>query len=305
MTAEAEVAPSFRHAEQPAPELLAPDSITAEFAGNTLVVSTIAAALIMQTMHPAIGAAVDRYSVFRTDPYGRGIRSLDSIALWVYGGPAAIEEGNRLRELHKPIKGVDEHGRRYSALNPEAYGWVHGTVFAWAVTSYPLFFGRKLTEDEEERLYQETLQLGRILRVPPKQLPPNREAYWAYYREMVATKLEKHPIADYLINELIVGPPPPPGVPKLLHPLWTIVGRVAGRAAKLATVGTMPPEVRAILEQPWSRADEIRLRALFAIIRPIHRRLPERLRYLPLAVHARRHARSVAAIKRRALTSFV
>ena len=32
--------------------------------------------------------------------------------MWVYGGPAAVQEGIRLRRLHAPIKGVTADGRR-------------------------------------------------------------------------------------------------------------------------------------------------------------------------------------------------
>jgi hypothetical protein len=39
-----------------------------------------------------------------------------------------------------------------------------------------------------------------------------------------------------------------------------------------------------------------------ALIRPVHDRLPERLRYTPIAYHARRHARAVEAIRARATT---
>ena len=90
-------------------------------------------AFMLQVMHPTISTAVDRHSVFRTDPLGRAVRSFDSVMLWVYGGQAAIDEGRRLRVLHKTIKGVDDDGRRYSALDPEAYAWVHATAFVSSV----------------------------------------------------------------------------------------------------------------------------------------------------------------------------
>ncbi|MEV4673812.1 MULTISPECIES: oxygenase MpaB family protein [Actinomadura] len=38
-------------------------------------------------------------------------------------------ETDRLREIHKGIKGVDAAGRRYHPLNPEAYLWVHATLY--------------------------------------------------------------------------------------------------------------------------------------------------------------------------------
>src|SRR5690606_39783032 len=60
---------------------------------------------------------VDRLSGFRTDPLGRAARSFASVQTWVYGGRTAIEEGRRLREMHKPLSAVDEEGRRHHALS--------------------------------------------------------------------------------------------------------------------------------------------------------------------------------------------
>jgi uncharacterized protein (DUF2236 family) len=155
-----------------------------------------------------------------------------------------IEEGIRLRELHKPIKGTDEHGRRYAALNAEAYAWVHCTTFAWAVAAFPTVRGRPLTSEEEHQLYDEVLQLADILQVPRRYVPPDVEAYWAYYDKMVAERLENHPMAQQILNELVGSVPAPPFLPRPLHPLWWPIGKIGGHAAWLGTVGTMPPEVR-------------------------------------------------------------
>src|SRR5689334_3011751 len=136
---------------RPDPELLGPHTLLWQEAGDIRYLATIGSALIIQTMLPAIGAAVDQYSVYRTDPWGRGVRSIDSVLLWIYGGQAALEESRRLRELHRSIKGFDDDGRPYHALQAEPYAWVHGTVFAWLVRSYPLIHGRELTDAEQEQ----------------------------------------------------------------------------------------------------------------------------------------------------------
>ena len=78
-------------------------------------------ALLMQVAHPMVGAGVGEHSVYKTDPWGRLYRSLNSLMTQIYGSERAVAEGPRLQELHRGIKGVDAQGRRYSALNPEAY----------------------------------------------------------------------------------------------------------------------------------------------------------------------------------------
>ena len=43
----------------------------------------------------------------------------------------------QVREYHIGIKGVDDQGRRYSALNPDVFYWAHATFFM-SHASWPL-----------------------------------------------------------------------------------------------------------------------------------------------------------------------
>jgi uncharacterized protein (DUF2236 family) len=40
-----------------------------------------AAAFVLPVMHPMVSAAVHSHSVFRTDPLGRAVRSVESVLL--------------------------------------------------------------------------------------------------------------------------------------------------------------------------------------------------------------------------------
>jgi len=252
--------------------------------GDTLFVPLTAGAFMLQAMHPTVSAAVDEHSVFRTDPLGRAIRSFDSVMLWVYGGQAAVEEGMRLRRLHAPIMGTGADGQRYRALDPEAYAWVHATAFVTAVTVHPLVRGRPLTPREQEELYEEMLQLGEILMVPNSAMPQTTREYWDLYATTVRERLRRTPVADELLR-MIRSPPLP-----LPEPLRTLAGpgrRAAGGLLALLMIGGMTPDARKVLGVRWSPAHDAQLRALMALARPVHARLPETLRYFPLATHAR------------------
>lgn len=78
---------------EPDPEPPPPGGILWDIAGEVRSLLALPAALTLQVAHPAVGAGVDEHSVFRTDPWGRGERSLRSVMLWVYGGDAAAQEG--------------------------------------------------------------------------------------------------------------------------------------------------------------------------------------------------------------------
>ncbi|OUC99474.1 oxygenase MpaB family protein [Streptosporangium minutum] len=275
---------------RPDPEPFGPGDLLWEGMGDQRLMLLLGGALVMQVMHPAIGAAVGDHSVYRTDPWGRLTRSLTSLQTWVYGGPEAIQEGRRLREMHKDIQGVDAQGRSYHALSAEPYAWVHLTAFERAVTMAK-YFGQPYSPGEERRLYEEIIHLGRILRVPERMFPATVDDYWRYFHDMVDTTLESHPTAhDVLRTALTVGPPPI--MPAPLRRLWGPLGLTSGRVNHFVTVGTLPPAVRRKLELPWTARDEVRLRRLGRAVAATVPHLPERARYMPIAYRARQAARA-------------
>ncbi|GHA76963.1 oxygenase MpaB family protein [Streptomyces termitum] len=262
-------------------------------AGDVRALLMLPAALTMQVARPAIGAGVDEHSVFRTDPWGRGERSLRSVQLWVYGGDEAAAEGRRLRRLHRDIQGTDAHGRRYHALTPAHYAWVHAT-------GYPVYrhglalLHRPLTEAQDRRLYAEWLQVGRILGIHDRDMPQTVEEFWPYYRKVLAEELEANDVVRELLDPDAPVPAPDRGPLLLrlaLRPLWPLLRRPFQKARAFLTTGLMPPDARAALGLEWTPEQERRLRRLARALRLVVPVLPERLRYLPLAREARKAAR--------------
>ncbi|EFL22077.1 LOW QUALITY PROTEIN: conserved hypothetical protein, partial [Streptomyces himastatinicus ATCC 53653] len=149
--------------DQSTPEPPPVGGILWSIAGDIRSVLALPAATAMQVAHPGVGAGVDQHSAFRTDPWGRGERSLQSVQLWVYGGERAAREGRRLRTAHEPIRGVDAHGRPYHALDPALYAWVHATAFPAYLHAQRYLGRRPFTGAEERQLYAELLRVGRIL----------------------------------------------------------------------------------------------------------------------------------------------
>ncbi|MFG2530617.1 oxygenase MpaB family protein [Streptomyces sp. NPDC048516] len=266
-------------------------------AGDIRILLTLPAALTMQVAHPAVGAGVDDHSVFRTDPWGRGERSLTSLQLWVYGGEGAAAEGRRLRQLHKTIQGTDAHGRKYHALTPAYYAWVHAT-------GYPVFrnaqryLGRPFTEAQERQLYAEWLQVGRILGIHDRDMPQSIEEFWPYYQKVLDNVLEE----TVVVRELVARDPSLP-VPDrgprwlrlLLRLTWPWLCPRFARFRRFLTIGLMPPEARCAIGLDWTDAQERRLRRFGRVVRAVVPVLPERLRFLPVARRARQAARRQAA----------
>ncbi|WP_327153866.1 oxygenase MpaB family protein [Streptomyces tubercidicus] len=262
-------------------------------AGDIRMLLTLPAALAMQVAHPAVGAGVDDHSVFRTDPWGRGERSLASLQLWVYGGEAAAAEGRRLRTLHKTIQGTDAHGRAYHALTPAYYAWVHAT-------GYPVFrhaqhyLGRPFTEAQERALYAEWLQVGRVLGIHDRDMPQSIEEFWPYYQKVLDNELEETVVVKELLATDVPLPAPDRG-PRWLRLLlalsWPWLRPRFARCRRFVTIGLMPPDARQAIGLEWTDAQERKLRRLGRVVRAVVPVLPERLRFMPIARRARRAAR--------------
>jgi uncharacterized protein (DUF2236 family) len=251
------------------------------------------AALTLQVAHPAVGAGVDEHSVFRTDPWGRGERSLRSLQLWVYGGEAAAEEGRRLRRLHRDIQGTDTRGRRYHALTPANYAWVHATGFP-VYQHAARYLVRPMTGSQERTLYAEWLRVGRVLGIHDRDMPQTIEEFWPYYRKVLAEEIEATAVVRELVATDTPVPPPDRGplpLRLLLRLLWPLLLPPLARFRRFVTIGLMPPDARAAIGLEWTDAQERTLRRFGRVVRAVVPALPERLRYLPLAREARRRHR--------------
>lgn len=282
---------------QPLPP--APGGILWDLAGDVRMTLALPSALVMQVAHPAVGAGVDQYSVFRTDPWGRGERSLRSVQMWVYGWEEAAHEGRRLRKLHASIRGTDNRGRPYRALDPECYAWVHATGFPIYRHAQKYLGRRPFTPAQERKLYAEWLQVGRILGIDDRNMPQTLGDFWQYYSAMLRDTIEPTAVARELAAAERPVPPPPWGpVPLrlLLRAAWPVLGPAFAGLRAFLTTGLMPPEAREAIGLAWTPRQEHRLLRFCRVVRAVTPLLPERLRYLPLAREARRDARRRARV---------
>ncbi|MEU1469247.1 oxygenase MpaB family protein [Streptomyces sp. NPDC005761] len=266
-----------------------PGGVLWSLSGDVRALLMLPAALTLQVAHPAVAAGVDEHSVFRTDPWGRGERSLSSLQLWVYGGEEAAEEGRRLRRLHRTIQGTDTRGRPYHALSPANYAWVHATGFP-VYRHGAGYLLRPLSREQERALYREWLQVGRVLGIHDRDMPRTVEEFWPYYRGMLADEIERTVVVEELVATGTAVPPPDRGPVALrvaLRALWPVLLVPLARFRTFLTVGLMPPEAREAIGLEWTDAQERRLRRFCAVVRVVVPVLPERLRYLPRARRAR------------------
>ena len=195
----ANILPDAEEAARLAP---GPRSVIWRIGSDARVMSSAGAPLLLQVAHPTVAGGVRDHSDFKKDPWGRLWRTLDYVYLLTYGGPqTAAHIGRQLREMHKPIKGTKPDGERYHALEPEAYAWVHATLAEVIVKGYSKFC-RPLTPHEIDQLWQEWLDMGRLLGIRDGDLPATWRGFDDYVEEMIATRLEDNDVVQDVLRTL-------------------------------------------------------------------------------------------------------
>ncbi|MCH8544846.1 MAG: DUF2236 domain-containing protein [Alcanivorax sp.] len=270
------------HAQQTT--ALGPDSLAWTHAGDNLQLLMAGTTLLLQVSHPIVGAGVGDHSVFKKDPWGRLQRTTEWGLRLLYGGQdGSPQAGQALRDLHRDIKGQDEKGRRYFALDPEAYAWVHMTTYFTMITTQQAFGKRPFTPEEAEQLYLEWVQQGKVLGIRDQDMPQDLAAFWQYFDNMVAQRLENTDTARYLLDVSLWKVKRPPQLGWMPHWLWNLIYSQLGKNARLATAATLPERLRKTLDVDWN--DRLarryaRRRALVRLLLPL---IPAKARYLPPA----------------------
>jgi uncharacterized protein (DUF2236 family) len=242
-----------------------PHSIVWRRAGDPRVLLMAGYALVLQVAHPTVAAGVSEHSSFRDDPWGRLGRTLDGFYGLVYGGPdGAAETGRRLRGFHRGIRGVAADGRRYHALEPEPYAWVHATLAVATVRGHARI-GHRLTPLERERFWLEWRAVGRLLGIRAGDLPTDWGELDAYVDGMVRNRLERTRAVDDVLDTLAAPGPPP--LPLPLRVGWPLAGIPLARALMLVTTGMLPPVLRERFGLTWSRAEQLELELLARMLR--------------------------------------
>ncbi|MFF5262771.1 oxygenase MpaB family protein [Actinomadura viridis] len=280
---------------------LGPGSLLWAYAGDVRSLLPGAAAGLMQLMHPGIGAAVSEHSAFFDAPFDRIYRSVPQIWATILA-PDAERRGRAIRDLHRTIAGVDEHHRRYHALEPETFWWAHAT-FTWEIfKAAELFHPRTLTAEDRERLYAETVTWYSRYGVSMRPVPPDHASFQSTFWHICARRLELTPAAARALEIARYGSETVSLMPVGGARLERAGRLVAERPLRLLTFGCLPSIVRDRFDIPWSAADQVAFAALAMANRQGYRMVPTRLNHWTLrstlryiGSHTREHRYQPAA----------
>lgn len=241
----------------------------------------------LQVAHPIVGAGVDEHSTYRTDPWSR-LRDIDASGrrfVWS-DEDASRREGERLRRIHRGIRGVMPDGSRYHSLDPHGYGWVH-TVFLDAMIRQAELYDAPLGGADRARLFLEWYEGALFLGLRDRDLPTGLDDYERRFAESLREVQAGNPVIDHLLADRI-GPPPPRGVPEVATPIFRSLVRRLGVSAQWLALAGLPPAFRARLapRHRWSDRDEALHRRVRELVRTVGPRLPYAMRWLPEAREA-------------------
>jgi uncharacterized protein (DUF2236 family) len=230
--------------------------------------------LVLQVAHPVVAAGVRDHSDYVEDPWTRLMRTAASLSIYIYGGPKGAQyEADRLRALHKAFKGVDTDGRRYSALNPHAYAWVHATLVMVPVDTQR-FFGTPMTRAELDAYYAQMCDVGRILGLREQDMPDSWPDFERYYAEML-DGFGPNETVSTLFETIRTVKKPWAWLPDRR---WVRLQRWQYVAQMFVIRGTLPPAIRERLGLQWTVRDQRRFDRFRAVARFFGSLIPVTLR---------------------------
>lgn len=261
--------------------LFGPDSLSWRISRESVTFLGAGRAALLQLAHPYVAHAVEQHSATRADPIGRFNRTFLHVYGMIFGDlPSALASARRVRGVHDHIHGpIDEdvgryaRGHRYTAHDEQGLLWVLATLIETSVMAYELGIAR-LTPAEKEAYYQESKVFGALFGLSDEAMPADWPAFKRYCEEMASG------------SALAVGRP----ALETARFLLAAEGPTGPfkRVYATLTTGLLPPRVREGYELPFGPAEEATYRSTLRAVERAWPLIPERMRWVPDYVEARR-----------------
>ena len=213
----------------PDPGLFGPDSVTWRVHADPVMAVAGLRALLLQAVHPLAMAGVAAHSGFRTDPWGRLLRTAEYVGVVTYGTTEEAERaGARVRGLHRRAGGgvEPETGEAYRVDDPDLLRWVHVCEVESFLSTYRRC-GGELSAGEADAYYDEQRRAAALVGLDPAQVPGSEaevEDYVADLQPRLRVTAEARSAALFVLS------PPMPTVVQVATPARPVWAGVAGLA---------------------------------------------------------------------------
>ncbi len=130
-------------------------------------------ALLLQSLHPLAMAGVADHSDYRGDPWGRLQRTSTFLAVTTFG-PAddAQRAVDKVRGIHRRVRGVAPDGTPYEASDPHLLEWVHIAEVDSFLLAHQRYGAAPLDQAGRDGYVADTARVAEALGVPD---PPRTE----------------------------------------------------------------------------------------------------------------------------------
>lgn len=194
-------------------------------------------ALLLQSLHPLAMSGVAQHSDYRGDPWGRLQRTSTFLAVTTFGPAADAQRAvDKVRGIHRRVRGVAPDGRPYTAGDPHLLEWVHIAEVDSFLLAHQLYGARPLDQSGRDGYVADTARVATALGVidPPRTERELAERIEAFRPELTSTQSARE-AARYL----------------LLTPPLPVVARAPYGLLAATSVAMLPPWARLPLRLPY------------------------------------------------------
>lgn len=224
-------------------------------------------ALLLQVAHPLVAAGVANHSNYKSEPWQRLYRTMDTMLKISFGDRETSEQASaQLHRRHVPVQGTTGDGTPYNAMNPDLLMWVWATLVDSAALVYGLAF-EPLTDQEREQLLVEQHLLAYACGVPEGTCPPTWADFSAYFNRVVAEELKVTDAARDVAASI--------ADPKMLP---RPIGPYAAKTGQALTAGMLPAALRDAYDLPWDQDQQRRYKRAIRNMRMAARLTPGPIR---------------------------
>ncbi|MFI7301647.1 oxygenase MpaB family protein [Micromonospora aurantiaca] len=165
--------------------LFGPGSVTWKVHEEPILIVAGLRSLYLQALHPRAMAGVAQNSNYRTDAWGRLVRTATYVGTTIYGTTAEAEAaGRRLRVRHARMRATDPFtGEEFRVDEPDLLRWVHVTEVE-SFVSTARRAGLALTDDEVDGYYTEQRRSAALVGLDPDDVPGTAAEVADYYRDV-------------------------------------------------------------------------------------------------------------------------
>jgi uncharacterized protein (DUF2236 family) len=194
-------------------------------------------ALLLQSLHPLAMAGVAEHSDYRGDPWGRLQRTSTFLAVTTFGPAEDAQRAvDKVRGIHRRVRGVAADGTPYEASDPHLLEWVHVAEVDSFLLAHQRYGAQPLDRQGRDEYVADTARVGEALGVPN---PPRTESELRQRISQYRPELRGTAAARDAARFLLLTPPLP------------LVARAPYGVLAATSVSMLPPWARAPLWLPY------------------------------------------------------